>query len=273
MRNTQIYLFLTLFIAQTVFAQAVELIEFKEVEGENLTLHVAYPAGHSPSDQRPAVVFFFGGGWKQGKPGQFYPYIRALAKQGIVGISAQYRTKSSHGVAPDVCVKDGKSAIRYVRMHAGELGIDPNKVLAGGGSAGGHVAACTAIEDAPEEAHEIHSISSKPAALILLNPVLSTGPNGYAHSYVKSAVPEWKTVSPLHRVDELPPTLVEIGDQDNVSPLPMALEFQSAMEQAGQRCDLVLFEGAKHGFFNRPEYQQQTFEHMNDFLRSLGYLD
>ncbi|WP_309382193.1 alpha/beta hydrolase [Cerasicoccus frondis] len=260
------------FTNATLAQNGVELIEFKEVEGENLQLHVAYPKGHTASDQRPAVVFFFGGGWKQGKPGQFYPYIRELAAQGIVGISAQYRTKSSHGVSPKECVQDGKSALRYVREHAVEMGIDPNKILAGGGSAGAHVAQCTAISDAPDEPGENSAISTKPAALILLNPVLSTGPDGYAHGYVKNAVNDWETVSPLHRIAELPPTLLEIGDDDNVSPLPMVLEYQAQMEAAGTRCDLILFEGATHGFFNRPQYQQETIDQMIIFLRSLGYI-
>ncbi|WPJ95170.1 hypothetical protein SH580_17245 [Coraliomargarita algicola] len=78
----------------TQFSQAQWLTktDFKPLEGGNLELHIANPDGHSANDQRPVIIFFFGGGWKFGKPGQFYPFIQELSKEGIVAISAQYRT-------------------------------------------------------------------------------------------------------------------------------------------------------------------------------------
>lgn len=266
------------FLAFTLmpFVQAgwVDIVEYKEIEGgENLTLHIANPPGHTAEDKSPAVIFFFGGGWKQGKPGQFYPFIRDLSKQGIVGISAQYRTKSSHGATPTDCVIDGKSAVRYVREHADELGIDPDKIIVGGGSAGGHVAACTAIDIAPQDVGDNRDVSPRPVALVLFNPVLSVGPDGYAHGYVKQHIDDWRHISPLHNAGaNFPPTLVMVGTEDNVLPLPMAQEFDQKLKDAGVRSELVTYEGASHGFFNKPEYREKTSEEMMKFLRELGYL-
>lgn len=262
-------------ISSSAHARWLTMKTFKEVEGgEPLELHIAYPPDHQASDRRPAIVFFFGGGWKSGKPGQFYPYIQPLSKEGVVAISAQYRTKSSHEASPVDCVMDGKSAIRYVRAHAAELGVDPDRIIAGGGSAGGHVAACTAIDAAPQEAGEDLSVSSRPQALILLNPVLSVGPEGYAHGYVKNFIDHWENLSPLHSVDaDFPPTLVQVGTDDKVLPVSMAKEFESKMTAAGNRTEVTFYEGASHGFFNKPEYREQTIERIKVFLRSLGYID
>ena len=90
----------------------------------------------------------------------------------MVAICAEYRIKSKHGTTPFECVDDGKSAVRWIREHADDLGIDPNKIVAAGGSAGGHVAACTAVINGYETNSENMDISSKPNALVLFNPVI-----------------------------------------------------------------------------------------------------
>ncbi len=153
-------------------------IVYKTVGETELKLHVFNPADHKTTDARPVAVFFFGGGWVSGSPSQFYPHCEYLASRGIVAIAAEYRIKSKHKTTPQECVKDGKSAIRWVRQHASELGIDPNKVIAGGGSAGGHVAAATATTKAFNEEGEDTSVSCVPDALVLFNPVFDNGPVG-----------------------------------------------------------------------------------------------
>src|SRR5210317_2600573 len=119
-------------------------VVYKKVGQVELNIHVFNPPDYAASDKRPAIVFFFGGGWNGGSPSQFYPHCAYLASRGMVAMSAEYRVKTRHGTSPRECVKDGKSALRWIRIHADDLGIDPNKLAAGGGSAGGHVAAATA---------------------------------------------------------------------------------------------------------------------------------
>ncbi len=248
-------------------------VVYKTVGTTKLKLHLFYPSDHKPSDRRPAIVFFFGGGWIGGSPRQFYPHCAYLASRGMVALAADYRVKSRDHTTPKECVKDGKSAVRWIRQHAGELGIDPDKVAAGGGSAGGHVAAATGTTTGFEEKGESLTVSSRPAALVLFNPVVDNGPAGYGHDRVKDY---WREFSPLHNISvETPPTVVFLGTNDKLIPVETAKKYKSIMEKKGRRCDLHLYEGQPHGFFNERnrEYYTKTVIAMDRFLASLGYLD
>jgi acetyl esterase/lipase len=244
-----------------------------EVVGQaELKLQVFYPEGHKKTDKRPVIVFFFGGGWNGGSPEQFYPHSHYLASRGMVAISAEYRVKTRHGTSPQSCVQDGKSTVRWIRAHAEELGIDPEKLVAGGGSAGGHVAAATATLDKFNEEGEDLSIDCRPQALVLFNPVYDNSAEGYGYDRVKDY---WEDFSPMHNIDEnTPPTIVFLGDQDKLIPTATAEKYKKLMEDKGGRCDLHIYEGEGHGFFNYKNYENyvKTVIEMDKFLVSLGYL-
>jgi acetyl esterase/lipase len=249
------------------------VVVYKKTEHAELKLHLFKPPGHKTSEKRPAIVFFFGGGWMKGKPEQFFPHCEYLASRGMVAASAEYRVKSSHGTSPRECVMDGKSAVRWLRGHAGDLGIDPNRIAAGGGSAGGHVAAATAIPNHFDEPDEDKGTSCRPDALVLYNPVFDNGPGGYGHDRVKDY---WKEISPMHHIGkDTPPTIVFLGTADHLIPVATAEKYRRLMEENGRRCDLHLYEGQKHGFFNESnrEYYLKTLRETDRFLASLGYLE
>lgn len=130
--------------------------------------------------QAPAIVFFHQGGWRSGKPQSFFGPAYHFATKGFVGISAEYRIRNNWPGTkiPWDCIEDGKSAIRYIRGNAKKLGVDPNKIVAGGASAGGHVAAATASIDGINARSDDTSVSAMPNALVLLCPVYDTGPVG-----------------------------------------------------------------------------------------------
>jgi acetyl esterase len=246
------------------------VIPYKGVGDAQLTLHVFNPPGHRVEDARPAIVFFFGGGWNRGGPEQFHRQSAHLASRGMVAICADYRTRDRHGTSPDACVRDGKSALRWVRAHAAELGIDPNRIAAGGGSAGGHVAAATAMLEGFNEPGEDTATSSRPDALVLFNPVIDNGPVGYGHDRVKDY---WRDFSPLHNIRAgAPATLLLLGTEDRLVPVATAEDFSARMLEAGVRCELVLYEGQPHGFFNRAKFNE-TLAEMDRFLVSLGFLE
>lgn len=115
---------------------------YKTVGEVKLPIYIFAPPDHKPTDRRPAIIFFFGGGWTSGTPRQFEPQCRYLASRGMVAMTADYRVFSRHGTLAVKCVEDAKSAIRWVRANASRLGVDPKRIAAGGGSAGGHIAAC-----------------------------------------------------------------------------------------------------------------------------------
>ena len=118
---------------------------YKIVNDIELILKVYVPKDWRWEDRRPAIVFFFGGGWENGTIDHFKTQSQYLAARGMVGITPDYRVGSRHGVTPFECVKDGKAALEWVKENAGELGIDAGKIVVGGGSAGGHIAACMAV--------------------------------------------------------------------------------------------------------------------------------
>ena len=260
-----------------------EVIAYKTVEkadgtSDELDLNVFQPAGHKASDKTPCIVFFFGGGWNGGSPSQFYPHCEYLAERGMVAISAEYRTKSSHKVEPKTCVFDGKSALRWVRDHATELGIDPNHVAAGGGSAGGHVAAAVAACTKLEETSGTSSTNCLPNALVLFNPVYDNGPDGYGNERVKDY---WEIFSPKHNIHaQMPPTIAFFGTEDKLIPVATTKAFEKAMQDAGVRYDNHLYEGQGHGFFNAgkstkddTDYFVETVREADVFLASLGFLN
>ena len=254
--------------------KGVDHMVYKEASGSKLLLNVFYPEGHdAKKDKRPAIVFFFGGGWSGGNPAQFAPHCEYLASRGMVAMSADYRVRSRQGTPPFECVKDGKSAVRWIRQNAKKLGIDPERLAAGGGSAGGHVAAATGTVPGLEEEGEDLSVSSKPDALVLFNPVYDNGPKGYGHSRVAD---RYKDISPIHNIRKgTPPAIVFLGDQDKLIPVSTAEKYKALMEKVGSRSDLHVYAGQPHGFFNKGKkgnYYEKTVLEMDKFFLSLGWL-
>ncbi len=270
----------TLFAAETSIeelkdAKPDRIIEFKQTEQGELKLHVFEPTASSKNVKRPAVVFFFGGGWVGGSPSQFYPHCRHLADQGMVAISAEYRIQSKHKTTPFECVEDGKSAIRWVRQHAEQFNIDPDRIAAGGGSAGGHVAATTATLTKFDNPQEDNAISSVPNALLLFNPVADTTDKGWAGG-PKKLGDRAEELSPLQHINaNTPPTIIFHGTGDTTVRYENVERFQNTMEAAGLRCELHGYEGRPHGFFNYSRNKDDfadTIHKMDDFLISLDWL-
>lgn len=255
--------------------QPTRKIVYKTVGDVTLKLHVFEPKYHKPSDKRPAIVFFFGGGWNGGSPTQFYPHCAHLASKGMFAAAAEYRVKKKHGTSPYVCVQDGKSAVRYLRSNAKKLGIDPKRIAAGGGSAGGHVAAATATVTAFNEKGEDTSVSCVPDALVLFNPVYDNSRQGYGYGRVKE---HWKEFSPLHNIRKgMPPAIVFLGTKDKLIPVKTAETFRDKMKAVGSQSILHTYEGQPHGFFNAGrnggKYYRLTVKEMDSFLGSLGYIE
>jgi acetyl esterase/lipase len=250
-----------------------KIIPYKKTPQGDLTLHVFTPENSAAPQARPVIVFFFGGGWTNGTPLQFYPECAHFAERGMVAISADYRIDSVNHTTPFESVADGKSAIRWIRKHAQELGIDPKKIVAAGASAGGQVAAATGTLSGLDEASEDASISSHSDALILWYPVVDNGPSGYGDAKVKE---RYQEISPLHNISSAtPPTLFFLGTKDQHIPVATAEDFKAQMERAGVRCDLQLFEGAGHPLYSYQKgespLRQQTLAASDAFLSSLGF--
>jgi acetyl esterase len=248
------------------------ILVYKKIAERELQLHVFEPEGFKPGDKRGCYLIIHGGGWTGGAPPRMYPFAAHYAKLGLVGISMSYRLHSSKtGVSVFDCVKDARSAMRYLRAHAAELGIDPQKIIVSGGSAGGHLAVSTALFDKVNEEGDDLAVSATPAALVLLFPVIDTSKEGYGQAKIGE---RWQELSPAHNVRAgLPPTLTFHGTGDTVTPFAGAKAFHEAMLKAGNRSELDVNDGGAHGYLMRDKALfDDTMKKTDTFLKSLGLL-
>lgn len=258
-------------VCQAADSPPTKTLVYKKTKQANLELVVHYPPDWKDTDKRSGIVFFFGGGWTNGKLTQFEPQATHLASRGMVAARADYRVKSRHGVTPKECVEDAKSAVRWMRQNAAKLGIDPDRIVAAGGSAGGHIAACTALAPDVEPEGEDASVSSKPNALVLFNPVLRFDGIPQLARFIGNDEALGKSISPtLYLKKDSPPTLIFFGAADRLA--VMGDEFVKKSKELGHRAELFTAEGQPHGFFNRPPWMEKTTERMDQFLVSIGYL-
>lgn len=249
---------------------------YKQVDGRELILYITKPSDWQATDRRPAILFFHGGSWTKGKPGQFTEHSKYLASRGMVAVQVQYRLlDKALKDPPTVCVRDAKSAMRWVRSRAGELGVDPDRIASGGGSAGGHLAAFIGMVDGGDDPADDMSVSAKSNAMALFNPVYDNGPGAWGSKRVGDRYHEF---SPRHNISrDDPSAIVFFGTEDVATPISTVDAFRLSMNQAGVRCDVVLFQGKEHGFFNhgkhdnRPYYE--TMLATDVFLTSLGWLE
>ncbi len=258
--------------SQTFKVDKSKLI-YKKIGTNNLEMDVYRPEVPTQTINLPALVLFFGGGWVGGDPSHFELQANYFASRGMVVFCPDYRTKSKFGTTPFESVKDAKSAIRYLKQHGEELGIDTSRIVAGGGSAGGHLAACTAIIDNYNESTDDLSFSAVPMLLLLFNPVVDTGKRGYGQEKFDGREFE---LSPVHHIAaEVPTTLIMHGKSDTTVPYENVVRFKQVMKQNGNKCILVGYKHQKHGFFNyssSPKYFKKTLKKSESFLEDNGLL-
>jgi len=175
--------------------------------------------------------------------------------------------------------------MRWTRQHAKRLGIDPNRIAAGGGSAGGHLAGALGTIKAFDEPTEDATISAVPNALVLFNPALVLAPvEGHKPRDQKKlaglenrmGVPP-EQLSPYHNLDsDLPPTIIFHGTKDTTVPIDTVELFTKEAKKKGNPVELVAYEGQGHGFFNFKEKDMTSFtdtvKKTDAFLVELGYL-
>jgi acetyl esterase len=257
---------------------------YKSIDGVDLRLHIFNPQNHDARRVTPAIVLFFGGGWTTGNVNQFAPQSKHLAQRGMIAIVADYRVFGRHKTSALEAIADAKSAIRWLRMHATELGIDANRIAAGGGSSGGHIALSAAVIEQFDEMNEDRRISSKPDALVLFNPGVDTSsprigelPNDVSEILKARLGDRGRDVSPLHHLGPgLSPALILHGKDDTTVPYSDVDRFCSEARARGNQCTLIGYAGATHGFFNPMnaggKWYRETLLEADRFLTQLGYL-
>lgn len=255
---------------------------YKHTAQGDLKLFCFHPTGKKSGETNPAALWIHGGGWTGGTCESFFPLARYTATRGAASFVVEYRLAKTNGtVTVADCLADCKSAVRYVRSHAAELGIDPQRIAVIGESAGGHLAACVGTLDGFDDPADDLKISARPDALVLYDPLTKFEESNFQklfnHAPVADKTKLMRDLSPALQVHAgQPPAICIHGLADaSVSP-DNSRQFAAAMKQAGNRCDLVLLPETPHAFLI-PNYKcsEQTVINSlliaDKFLSSLGW--
>ncbi len=271
---------------------------YKTFGERKLQLVMHYPPDWKATDKRPAMLCFEGGANNPNdKSGQPYPLAAERAKlglpvvnngpsqafavtaehfaqRGLVCIRVEYRKRKDDGSMPDDSIADAASAVRWVRAHAGELGVDAARIVACGASGGGHVSASIAALKEFDAPYDNLKISRRPDALILHSPLLDFLEGGTRNTTFLSAVNNDRAlgerVSPArHWSKDQPPTLLFTGEKEPV--FEMLCDFAKKWKAAGQRIELVTVAGGHVSSLNE-KFIGDTLPRMEAFLKSIGFL-
>ena len=260
------------FVGTNEINAQTELIRIPYKDASDTTLFLHHLPAKNKIGVSPALIFFFGGGWKNGTIQQFEPHAEYFSALGLDCFLADYRVYSRHQTTPFDAVKDAKSAIRYLHEHAADLRIDPQKIIAAGGSAGGHLAAAAATVSGLNDEQDNITVSAKPDALLLFNPVFDNGPGGYGYDRIGDRYFE---ISPMHNIHAgVPPTAVFFGTADPLVPVPTIEQYRQRTLEKGGECQAFLYQDQKHGFFNYRflPYFEETVHQCHVFLFEHEYL-
>lgn len=275
MRILQRIVLLVIFITliNTSRAQVVKIIpdtvEYQKIDTTDLHFYIYRPIDFEVNKKYPAIVFYHGGGWNSGSPKAFNRQCMYFASRGIIAITVEYRIKNTHGTTPFEASDDALTALKYIAGNAEALNIKESMIAVGGGSAGGQLAAYCSFST---NRAQIDKKLRVPDALVLFNPVLNTGKDGFANRRMDG---RYEVLSPLHNIAQgAPPTLIMVGTKDKVLPVETAEKYKAKMIEAGSQCEIVYYEGEEHAFFSRKvEYFVATTYEADKFLQSLGYLE
>ena len=251
-------------------ARAGKPYVYKHSDGTPREMEIFFPPNHDPSKSRaPGLILFHGGNWRRGSIAQFRVACAYFASRGMVCATANYRmlTKAEAKKLPPgesrkrVCVTDAKSTIRWFKQQAKELGFDPERLVIGGGSAGGHISALATLNPGLNDAGDPQEIDTRPVAYLWFNPAFSPG-DAYD--------PEIDVQRHLRA--DMPPTLVFFGNKD---PWKKGWDAVHAKMRSMDinAVELQLTPGQKHGFFNKEPYQTTTLHAADRFLTRLGLLN
>ena len=289
MKRSTFFIIAGLIFGSLLRAQDQELIQkeivYKTIDGISLKADLFYLAGNQNLNAHPAIAFFHGGGWSSGSPSEFHEACIRYARKGFITFSFQYRLSvnedgtipHSH-ITPVECVKDARSAIRWMREHAAEYGIDPDKIVACGQSAGGQLALSTALIEDVNEASDKLDVSPVPDALILYSATVNTMEAWADHLLGERREEIW-SISPYHNLNsKLPPTIAFHGEDDCMVPIWTIRFFEMKALELESDYELIPYEGRRHYLGDGDSrygryYDEEILIRTDSFLIDIGYLD
>ncbi|MEY4483030.1 MAG: hypothetical protein RL693_482 [Verrucomicrobiota bacterium] len=250
---------------------------YKTVNGLNLPVFIWEPeASKAPAYPKSVVAFFFSSGWDNGQVSQFAPHCVYLASRGMVAMAFDYRVAVKNGTTPLESLHDARSAMRWLRLNAVELGINQGKIVGAGGSGGAHIIAAAAMLKDFDEPGEDLSLPCTPNALVLYNPILDTSKKGFGFDRFPTPDQAKKANLTASIAKGLPPSVIFHGTHDRVLPIDTSAAFAHKMKKKKNHCEFHSYEGQGHGFFNFNvsfDFYQSTLNVLDDFLVAQGFIE
>ncbi len=259
--TSRILLIGALFVGCSASLQAAEVditpdVVYGHKHGMALTFDVFRPQGDTNG---AGLLFMVSGGWRSrwGDPARLANLFEPLIERGFTVFAVRHGSSPKYNI-PEI-VEDVRRSVRYVRHHADELGVDPDRLGVFGGSAGGHLSLVlgTAADQGDADASDpVLRESNRVAAVVAYYPptdlvgLVPTPPAKNERYPALNFDPERaKDYSPVwHASSDDPPTLLIHGDSDRLVPLAHSRNMIEAFEEHGVPCELIVIEGAGHGF-------------------------
>lgn len=237
-----------------------------------LRMNIVRPA--TTAEDSPLVICIHGGGWAAGNKNDMQEMCNGLAALGYVAVSVEYRFAPTFRYPSQI--DDVRACMKYLRAHAKELKINPNKIGAIGGSAGGHLALLLAETD--EDGDFI-----KPGKSSVLRAAASlAGPTDLCAKLPPAAIPiaenligtpiskdpeAHKQASPINHLSKsCAPLLLIHGDKDELVPYDQATSMIEACKKAGVEAELFTIHNGTHGGGGDKAERDASIKKLADFL-------
>jgi acetyl esterase/lipase len=242
---------------------------YKTSAGKERIMEIYFPPNHDPTKEKvPGMILFHGGGWTGGTLDQFRAACGYFASRGLVCATAEYRMLGKGDTAKlakgesrkSVCITDAKSAIRWFKQHAGELGIDPARIITGGGSAGGHISAIATMNPGLNDPADPKDINTDVVAYLWFNPAFSPDDNKDSEVDILR-----------HLKADLPPAIAFFGDKDTWKK-GWDVAYEKWKSLGTKTIDLQIAPGQAHSFFNKEPWRAVTLIAADRFLAKHGLL-
>lgn len=285
--NKTLLLFTLLVLHLVSFSQEPIVLEkkiiYKTIGNHELTATMFYIESSQTKNDNTAIALFHGGGWVFGEPSEFYEACKRYARKGYITFSFQYRlSRNDDGtyphpeITPVECVKDARSAIRWLRENANSLKINPDKIVVGGQSAGGQLALSTALIDSVNETTDDLKISPVPNALLLYSSNVNTM-EAWVDMLLGDRRNEIWSISPYHNLKKvMPPVIAFRGDEDDQVLPYIAGMFKYKMLEMGNYYEEYIYPGRKHYLGEGNEkyaryFDEEILERTDAFLEKFEF--
>ena len=233
-------------------------IVYRDVSEDRETLDVYRPANASSDEKLPVIVAIHGGGWAKFSKADYGQKVSQFTRSGFIVVAPNYRLSRPDRPSWPLNFQDVRDAVRWVRIHADEIGADPKRIAAMGESAGGHLAELLGTysdqTSASETSARVQAVVSfyGPSDLPSLYPQSPTAASRlreFLGGTPKQIPARYEDASPIDHVSpDDPPMLMIHGSADTIVPASQSIELAKRLRAEGVPSTLIILPGEPHGF-------------------------